>query len=147
MGPDLGSSSTAAAASAGSSVWPPLATDMMRAAVGLARPWTSSGLAPSDRDVAVAARNLDTLTVLWHDGRGGFTREDVAVGSDPVAVVDDWSVTFVLNAEGYRTIGTLALPGGEPMALAAADLDGDCRDDLVVATKRSRQVGVLSSGG
>ena len=42
----LRSSPSAARASAVSSVWPPRASDITRAAVGLARPSTSSGLAP-----------------------------------------------------------------------------------------------------
>ncbi len=110
-----------------------------------------------DRDVAVASEGADAVTILINNGSGNLheraTNSPVSTGADPVAMVATdldgdgdpdlatadqigHDVTVLINngSGSFRERSTSPEAGGSrPFALAAADIDGDTDQDLLVA--------------
>jgi hypothetical protein len=114
-------------------------------------------------DLAVANHYSHTLTVLFNQGAGRFTRASfgpfqepnglVAADFDgdgkPDLAVSNWQDgVWVLKNSGGRAFGTpSAYPASLPSALAAGDLNSDGRADLVVSEYSSGNVLVLLNSG
>ncbi len=109
-------------------------------------------------EVLVAQQNAPFLTVLRHDGVGGFIRTDVSVGFGTWSVaageVDgDGRVDVIAVGSGgaafLRGTGSgLALDSvrpvtGDPADVVLADLDGDGDRDVVVLNRSGRSLGII----
>jgi hypothetical protein len=105
-------------------------------------------------DLATADYDSASVSVLIGDGRGGFTVTAYAAGVRPLAMVaadldgdhrvdlvvanailsDERNLVWLRNAGGGGFAEAIELDGGwTPFELAAGDLDGDGRPDLVTA--------------
>jgi len=120
--------------------------------------------------------SLDTVTILLGNGDGTFDvpplNEFIVVGDGPAAIAlgsfnpssdgvldlavanyydDDIHVLFGDGAGGFGSPTTLSLPdpgwGAGPRHVAAADFNGDSRDDIAVATDSSDTVAIFPSNG
>ena len=121
-------------------------------------------------DLATANTISNTVTVLLGDGSGGFSPapgSSVAVGSFPISVaaadfngdsridlttanLDGNNVTVLLgNGSGSFSpaSGSPVAVGNHPIAVAAADFNGDRRIDLATANIYSNNVTVLLGNG
>jgi len=105
-----------------------------------------------DIDLAVANRDANTATVLTNDGAGTFSSSTVNVGDEPRAAAfvdidgdglldlavsnhDSRSISLFRNSGGFSPAGTLSVGAQlRPEGISSADLNGDGRDDLAVAT-------------
>jgi hypothetical protein len=94
--------------------------------------------APTETDVM--ASGAAAFAVGDFDGLGG---RDVAVANTPGVslsiLLGDGQGGYVLSMKGPR-LDVAGATNPTPIALAAADLDGDSHDDLVVATPGGKQV-------
>ena len=139
-------------------------------AVG-AKPWEANAAdvdGDGDQDLLVTNENDDTVSVLLGDGNGRFTPEagsPIAVGDNPIA-----TAVADLNGDGRRDVavtnylsdrltilyrkadnsgfvaqaaGPVAATGSLRYGIAAADVVGDSRVDLVVSNLGASTVSVL----
>ena len=129
-----------------------------------------SGDLNGDRAPDLAVSNLfaNTVSILLGDGAGGFTTSAIVpVGTSPygiaigdfnrdrradLAVANQYaaSVSILLGdgAGGFHAAGGSPLSvGSGPSWLAAADVNGDGRDDLAVANQGSDTVSILLGDG
>src|SRR5262249_740624 len=109
---------------------------------------------------------LCTVSVLLNNGTGtSFTRTDIAVGTNPVAVavgdfdgdgkddivadnLDDDSVSVLVNqGAGTSFTRTDVAVDSHPVAVAVGDFDGDGKDDIVTANRNPSTVTGQRSNG
>jgi hypothetical protein len=120
-------------------------------------------------DAAVTSEGTDEVLVFAGDGMGGLALAGSSpVGSDPSGLLaidvdgdldldlvtvdrssDTVSVLLGDGALGFSPGGSFSTgaPGSAPLALAAADLDGDLDLDLAVANSLADAVAILSNDG
>ncbi len=122
---------------------------------------SSSGI----RDIAVANFTDNTVSVMLGNGDGTFSRNDIAVGTEPYAVIsgdfnsdgkadlavansgsNDITILFGDGAGGFPTTATYAA-GSTPYSLTSGDLDGDGFIDIAVANLKSSNITVLIGDG
>ncbi len=121
-------------------------------------------------DIAAGNSGANSVTILLGDGTGGFAPapgSPVRVGARPLALTvadfdgnDRSDLAVVNNMDGSVSLllgngagGFTAAPGGPlpvgktPFFVAAGDLDGDNKPDLVIANNGSNSVSVLLNTG
>jgi hypothetical protein len=117
-------------------------------------------------DVAVAAKEEDTVHLLFGDGQGGFTDATaVPVGPAPIRVAaafldNDWTVDLVTANQNDNTVtllqgggdGTFSDPlslsvGDSPVDVVVADMDLDGVTDILTADVGSSEISVLRGLG
>jgi hypothetical protein len=124
----------------------------------------------ADRDLAVGSQTSSDVTILRNTGSGNFvepasspepvgdTPYSVAAadldgnGSRDLAVVNlaSENVTILRNTGAGNFVELVTSPelaGGDPIALAAADLDGDADQDLAVANSFDNNISILRNAG
>ncbi len=105
--------------------------------ITLSLPRCQTGAGGGPRMIGDAAGPPDALLAA-SIGQGGSVV--IAIGSDGTAALLD-------ARSGALVAGDLpALPAGTPVALVAADVDGDCDDDAIVATTMAAPVVWLRQG-
>ncbi|NVB79175.1 MAG: VCBS repeat-containing protein [Kofleriaceae bacterium] len=99
--------------------------------VTLSLPRCQKGGGGAPNAVGTAAGPADALLAA-STGQGGTLA--IAVGADGTAAILDARSGALVAGD------TPPLPAGTPVALVAADIDGDCDDDLIVATTMAAPV-------
>ena len=121
-------------------------------------------------DIIVANNGTNNVGVLLNTGNGNFTRQktfSTGSNSKPVSVAafdinDDNTLDIIVANSGANSIGVLLNTGNgtfttqttystgsysAPTSVAAADVNGDNKLDIIVANNGTNNIGVLLNGG